>query len=124
MGEAQRSGRSEFILRFYRVLHGKVVEADDIVADEVADIQELKREIQHYLQEYLVLFEGKRRSRERPCSGRIPIRVRRGLHRKMVKLAEAEGTTVNALIAACLEEAAQRSGKFPHRSAKPRRSHP
>ena len=122
MGQTQESRPSKFILRFYRVLHGKVVEAEDIVAEEVADVPEFKKEIQYYLEEYLVLFEGKRR--ERPCSGRIPIRVRRGLHRKMVKLAEAGGTTVNALIAARLEEAAQRSGKFPHRSAKPRRSHP
>ena len=67
VGEPERPRRSDFLLRFYRVLHGKVVEADDIVADEVVDVRELKREIQHYLHEYLVLFEGKPRSRERPC---------------------------------------------------------
>ena len=88
-----------------RILHGRILGIDDVVNFEGADVDELEKAFHEAVDDYLALCKKLGRAPDREYSGRIPLRIDRGLHRRVAIAAAAEAESVNRWIADALEAA-------------------
>jgi predicted HicB family RNase H-like nuclease len=88
-----------------RILHGRILGIDDVVNFEGADVDELEKAFHQAVDDYLALCKTLRRAPDREYSGRIPLRIDAGLHRRVAIAADSEGSSVNSWIAGALEAA-------------------
>ena len=87
------------------ILHGRILGIADVVNFEGADVEKLEKAFREAVDDYLALCEKLGRDPDREYSGRIPLRIDAGLHRRVAIAADSEAKSVNAWIADALDAA-------------------
>ena len=88
------------------VLHGEVVGTRDVITVKGESIEQLQKEFEFSIDDYLAVCAERGREPERPYSGKIPLRVSPKVHRDAAAAAKAQGKTLNAWLAETVERAA------------------
>jgi predicted HicB family RNase H-like nuclease len=87
------------------LLVGRVDGLSDVITFEGRTADELVRAFHGSVDDYLAFCEQRGRAPETPYSGRFVVRVSPELHRSAAAAARAAGVSMNAWVAARLEEA-------------------
>ena len=88
------------------VLHGEVVDTRDVIVFEGTSVEQLRKEFQVSIDDYLSACAERGREPDKPFSGRIPLRVKPAVHRAATAAAKSEGKSLNAWLAEAVERAA------------------
>ncbi len=88
------------------VFHGEVVGTRDIITFEGESVDQLQKEFEFSIDDYLAVCAERGREPDRPYSGKIPLRVSPKVHRDAAAAAKAQGKTLNAWLAETVERAA------------------
>ncbi len=78
------------------IFHGEVIDTRDVIVFEGTSVEQLKREFEFSIDDYLAVCAERGRSPDKPFSGRIPLRVASSVHRAATAAAKAEGKSLNA----------------------------
>ena len=97
------SGHVEFYPE-ERILHGRVLDIDDIVTFEGTTVDELERAFQESVDEYLAYCAEIGKQPEKPFSGRLNLRMPPNLHRRLHIKAEQTGLSINSLILEAIDQ--------------------
>ena len=87
------------------VFHGEVIGTRDVVFFEGASVEELNREFQFSIDDYLDFCAEQGHEPDKRFSGQIPLRVSPDVHRAANAIAKSEGKSLNAWIAETIERA-------------------
>ena len=87
------------------VFSGTVAGIRDVVHFEGTTADELRQAFRDSVDDYLAMCREHGRAPQKPCSGKVALRVSPELHQRTAMRAEAEGMSLNAWIAQQLEEA-------------------
>lgn len=82
--------------------HGRVIGLQDVVTFEGRSIDELRREMEASVDDYLELCEEVGKEPERPYRGEFLVRTTPEVHRAVATAAEAEGVSLNAWVESTL----------------------
>lgn len=88
------------------VFHGEVVDTRDVITFEGDSVEQLRKEFEVSVDDYLAVCVERGREPDRPYSGKIPLRVAPQVHRAAAAAARAKGKTLNAWLAETVERAA------------------
>ena len=91
------------------IFHGEVIDTRDVIVFEGTSVEQLRREFQLSVDDYLAVCAERGRSPDKPFSGRIPLRVAPNVHRAATAAAKAEGKSLNAWISETVERTANRT---------------
>ena len=89
------------------VLQGEVAGTRDVIVFEGKSVEELHREFQVSIDDYLAVCAERGREPDKAYSGKVPLRLSPELHRAAALAARAEGKSLNAWLAAAVERAAK-----------------
>ena len=87
-------------------LYGRVINIRDIIFFEADSFEQLKKEFQFSIDDYLAMCAERGEDPNKPCSGKISLRVSPELHRAAVSAAILEGISLNAWLSKTIEKAA------------------
>lgn len=87
------------------VFHGEVVGTRDVIFFEATSVEELKKEFQFSIDDYLTMCAEKGQPPDKPFSGKIPLRISSEVHRAATAAAKADGKSLNAWLATVVERA-------------------
>ena len=87
------------------VFHGEVVGTRDVIFFEGTSVEELNREFQFSIDDYLVFCAERGHEPDKRFSGQIPLRISPEVHRAANAIAKTEGKSLNAWIAETIERA-------------------
>lgn len=90
------------------VLHGAVIGLRDVITFQATSVEALREEFRASVDDYLAWCEELGRQPDRAYSGRVLVRMDSDLHRDLAAAAQREGTSINALIVAAIEEKLER----------------
>ena len=88
-----------------RVLHGEVIGTRDVIFFEAESIEQLEREFEFSIDDYLSTCAERGREPDKQFSGRVPLRLRPELHRSASEAARGEGKSLNSWLVDAIEEA-------------------
>ena len=91
------------------VFHGEAVGTRDVIIFEATSVEELKKEFQFSIDDYLSMCAEQGQPPDKPFSGKIPLRIPPEIHRAAIAAAKARGKSLNAWIAETVEEAAAKT---------------
>jgi predicted HicB family RNase H-like nuclease len=86
------------------VLHGRVLNINDIVTYEGQTIAEIKENFVQAVEGYLRMCAGLGQSPDKPASGRFNVRIDPDLHRAATLKAAELGVSLNDLVASALAQ--------------------
>ena len=86
-------------------LHGRVVNTRDIVSFEASSAEQLQREFEFSIDDYLAMCAERGEDPDRPYSGRVPLRMSPRIHRAAAAAAHDEGKSLNAFLSETIEKA-------------------
>ena len=89
-------------------LYGRVINIRDIIFFEADSFEQLKKEFQFSIDDYLAMCAERGEDPNKPCSGKISLRVAPEVHSAALYAAASEGKSLNAWIADTVEKAALR----------------
>lgn len=78
--------------------HGRVLGLQDVVTFEGRSIDEIRKEMEESIEDYLALCEDVGKEPERPYRGEFLVRTTPEVHRAVASAAEAEGMSLNAWV--------------------------
>ncbi len=78
--------------------HGRVLGLQDVVTFEGRSIDEIRKEMEESIEDYLALCEDAGKEPERPYRGEFLVRTTPEVHRAVASAAEAEGMSLNAWV--------------------------
>ena len=81
------------------VFHGEVVDTRDVIFFEGTSVEQLDKEFQHSIDDYLAVCAERGREPDRPFSGKVPLRLSPDIHRAAAALARGEGKSLNSWLA-------------------------
>jgi len=87
------------------VFVGRVAGLRDVITFEGTTFAEVERAFRDSIDDYLAFCAQRGEPADRPYSGRIPLRVSPGTHRRAAMRAQAEGLSLNQWIARRIETA-------------------
>jgi len=87
------------------VLHGRVDNIRDVVTFHAASVDGIEPAFAEAVDDYLSLCEERGEEPDRPFSGRFVLRLEPDLHRDLAVRASRDGKSLNAWIAAALQDA-------------------
>lgn len=87
------------------VLHGEVLDLQDVVTFEGASVQELQQAFRDSIDDYLELCRSRGEEPDRPFSGRLMLRLPSAVHRKVYVRAKTEGKSLNQWVVEQLAKA-------------------
>ena len=82
--------------------HGHVLGLQDVVTFEGRSVDELRREMEESVEDYLAFCAEEGKEPERPYRGEFLIRTTPDVHRAVATAAEAEGMSLNAWVESTL----------------------
>lgn len=85
---------------------GRVMNARDIITFYGSSVDELKREFEVSIKDYLKLCAERGIEPERPYSGKFNVRIEPTLHRNLAIAAAMKGVSLNAFVEQTLEKEA------------------
>ncbi len=86
-------------------LVGHIAGIRDVVGFHGDSVEELKTAFHEAVDDYLATCEKLQRTPQRPYSGKVMLRIDRGIHAKAAMLAEAQGKSLNAWAQEALQQA-------------------
>jgi predicted HicB family RNase H-like nuclease len=78
--------------------HGRVMGLQDVVTFEGRSVEELRREMEESVEDYLALCAEVGKDPERPFRGEFLVRTTPEVHRAVATAAEADGMSLNAWV--------------------------
>lgn len=84
------------------IFHGEVINLKDVVTFEADSVEGLKREFQASIDDYLEFCQSRDEEPEKPFSGKLTIRLKPELHRKIFIQSKRENKSLNNWIADAL----------------------
>jgi predicted HicB family RNase H-like nuclease len=94
------------------LFHGEVLGIRDVVTFQGKSVKDLRKAFAESVDDYIEFCRGRGESPDKPVSGRFVLRISPELHRKLCKAASRSGQSLNAWIAARLEN--EVGDSFPH----------
>ena len=88
------------------VLHGEVLGPRSVITFQATSIEQLKREFEFSVEDYLAFCAERGIEPDKPCSGKISLRVSPDVHSAAISAASLEGMSLNAWISKTIEKAA------------------
>ena len=85
--------------------HGRVKDIRDIVSFEGASVEELEREFQISVDDYLAMCAERGEKPDKPFSGKIHLRMPSNVHRAVSSAAQSEGKSINTWLVDTIERA-------------------
>jgi predicted HicB family RNase H-like nuclease len=92
-----------------KIFFGRIKGIDDIVTFHGETVEELVHAFEEALDDYLYTCEKIGRNPQKPCSGRLLLRVPPEVHCRAAMAAEAAGQSLNAWAAEALKRASESS---------------
>jgi predicted HicB family RNase H-like nuclease len=87
-----------------RCLHGKILGLQALVTFECREASEVEKVFRESVDDYLDLCKRHGIEPEREYSGQFVVRINPELHRRLALTAEAEATSLNAIVAEACEQ--------------------
>ncbi len=84
------------------ILHGEVLGIRDVVTFEGESVNEVMQAFRDSVDDYLEFCKERGEKPEKPCSGKILLRIAPDLHRQIATTAKASRMSINALVSDCL----------------------
>jgi len=100
------------------VFHGRVIGLQDVVTFEGRSIDELRREMEESIEDYLEFCAKAGKEPERPYRGEFIVRTSPEVHRAVATAAEAQGMSLNAWVESALTDVARQVRPAPTGKAK------
>ena len=97
-----------------KMLHGEVIGIRDVVTFQGQSVREIEQAFHESVDDYLAFCAERGEAPNKPYSGQFLLRLDPDLHRWASMVAQAQGTSLNAVVAASLKKA------LPARLAGPR----
>jgi predicted HicB family RNase H-like nuclease len=94
------------------LFHGEVLGIRDVVTFQGKSVKDLRRAFKESVDDYIEFCRQRGESPDKPVSGRFILRISPDLHRKLCKAASGSGQSLNAWIAARLQN--EVGGTFQH----------
>jgi predicted HicB family RNase H-like nuclease len=88
-------------------LHGRLIGVSDVISYEGQSVEELKKDFQAAVDDYLDTCREMGREPEKPFSGKLMVRMPRELHAAVSMKAKEHGESLNAWIVETLSRAAE-----------------
>ena len=88
------------------VLHGEVLGPRSVITFQATSIEQLKREFEFSVEDYLAFCAERGLEPDKPSSGKISLRVSPQVHSAAISAASLEGLSLNAWISKTIEKAA------------------
>src|SRR5512140_198952 len=88
-----------------KILHGRVINIRDVVTFQASAVEDLRKEFEASVEDYLEFCVERGEAPEKPYSGRIFVRMDPMLHRDITTCALKESLSVNRWIVTRLREA-------------------
>jgi predicted HicB family RNase H-like nuclease len=85
------------------LFHGEVLGIRDVVTFQGGSVKDLRKAFAESVDDYIEFCRERGESPDKPVSGRFVLRISPELHRKLCKAASISGQSLNAWIAARLE---------------------
>lgn len=98
--------------------HGRVIGLQDVVTFEGRSIDELRREMEESIEDYLDFCAKVGKEPERPYRGEFIVRTTPEIHRAVATAAEAQGMSLNAWVESTLTDVASQVRPVPRGKAK------
>ena len=104
--------------------HGRVLGLQDVVTFEGSSVEELRREMEESVEDYLSLCAEVGKDPERPYRGEFLVRTTPEVHRAVASAAEAAGVSLNAWVESTISAIAdeRRAPQTPRPGASRRRA--
>ncbi len=84
-------------------LYGRVVNTRDIIFFEATSFEQLKKEFEFSIDDYLTMCAERGEEPDRPYSGKVALRISPELHRAVTTAAKVEGKSLNAWLTDTIE---------------------
>jgi len=95
-----------------KLLHGEVVGIRDVVTFQAESVGGIEKAFRESVDDYLEFCKSRGEEPDKPYSGQFLVRLEPELHRRLNMVAQATGTSLNALVAEYLErEVSQAIGR-------------
>ena len=88
------------------IFFGKVLNLKDVITFQGKTVDDLKKAFVESINDYLEFCKIKKRTPEKPYSGKFNIRIQPDLHRKIAIKAAKEHKSINDLVVDALEKVA------------------
>lgn len=85
------------------IFHGEVVNLKDVITFQSDSVEGLKREFHESIEDYLEFCRERNEEPEKPFSGKLTLRLKPELHRRLYILSKREKKSLNNLITERLE---------------------
>ena len=89
-------------------LYGRVVNTKDVIFFEADSFEQLKKEFEFSIDDYLAMCAERGEEPDRPYSGKVALRMSPELHRAVATAARVEGKSLNAWLNDTVERAVLR----------------
>jgi predicted HicB family RNase H-like nuclease len=96
--------------------HGQVINTRDVITFQGRSVDELREELKNSVEDYLEFCAERGEAPEKPCSGRLPLRVDPALHREIAAAANRAGVSINSWITSVLAREVMPHGRPPQAS--------
>ena len=83
-------------------LHGEVLGIRDVVTFEGSSVEEVLQAFRDSVDDYLEFCEQRGEKPDKPCSGKISLRITPDLHRRIAMVAKTSRVSINSLVSDCL----------------------
>lgn len=90
-------------------LYGRVVNTRDVIFFEATSLEQLKKEFEVSLDDYLAMCAERGEEPDRPYSGKIALRVRPEIHRAATTAANMQGKSLNAWLSDVIESTVEQT---------------
>lgn len=87
-----------------KVFHGELVGIRAVITFQGITVEELEQAFKDSIDDYLEWCKKRRKSPEKPFSGKLNLRMKRELHAKLAALAQQHKISLNSYINECLEK--------------------
>ncbi len=90
------------------VIHGRVVNVDDILTFQGSNVTELKQSFHKSVDDYITFCLEQGKEPSKPFSGKLPFRTTPEIHRSMYMAAHKRGKSINSWMEEVLKHAAEK----------------
>jgi len=96
-----------------KIFHGEVINLRDVITFEADNVDDLVRNFNASVDDYLDFCAERGEDPEKPYSGKFVVRVDNDLHKKIALKAKLENKSLNAWVTDALEFVAARNPRTP-----------
>jgi len=97
-----------------KIFHGEVIGISDMITFQGTSVGELEQAFKDSIDDYLEFCKKKKRSPEKPFSGRLLLRIPAKIHKEATIAAKRQGMSLNSYIKEIIEEASKNPKKPPN----------